>query len=132
MCTNYDADVIIFDRTPFDNYMYLLMRESEHCITPKNKIENIKLEYDYLIENLMDCFDLMFFIRRKTETGKCKTKYVTPKERKHLLNLYDKYTIEYIPTIHNVFETRGKEYFAEDVKNTSKIMAEKIKDYYYL
>lgn len=132
MCTNYNADIIIFDRTPFDNYIYMLMRETEYSINPKNNVEHIKLEYDYLIENLMDCFDLKYFIQRKTETGKCKTKYVTPKERKYLLDLYSKYTREYVTNIDETFEIRGKEFFAEDVKTAAKKMAKKIQDYYYL
>lgn len=132
MCTDYAADIIIFDRTPFDNYIYMLMRESEYSLNPKAKVEHLKLEYDYLIENLMNCFDLVYLIQRTNENKKCKTKYVTSKERKTLVNLYSKYIQEYIPVIDKSFEVRGKEFFAEDVKNIAQIMSERIQDYYYL
>ncbi len=132
MCTHYDADIVIFDRTPFDNFIYLLMRETEYSASPKNKIKQLKAEYDYLVKNLMGCFDLKFFVQRKTNTEKCKTKYVSPKERKYLIDLYNKYNREYLPNIDAVFETRGKEFFAEDVQKAARTISEKIQDYYYL
>lgn len=131
MCTYYDADIVFFDRTPFDNFIYMLMREAENSAFPKNRIEQIKIEYDYLIKNLMDCLDLKFFVQRKTNTEKCRTKYVSPKERRYLLELYNKYSREYLPNIDDVFEIRGKEFFAEDVQKTARKMSEKIQDYYY-
>lgn len=131
MCTYYDADIIFYDRTPFDNFIYMLMREAEYSISPKYRIEQIKSEYDYLIESLMDCFDLKFFVQRKINTEKCRTKYISPKERKYLLELYDKYSKEYLPDIDHVFEIRGKEFFAEDVQKSAMKMCEKIQDYYY-
>lgn len=128
---NYD--IVIFDRTPFDNLMYMMMREYHNDIIGKRKINSILNDYSDYIKNLMYKFDLVYRLDRNENISNIRTTHISIANRKVLLSLYNKYYIKFIPHYNdaNIFTIRDGENFAKDIKNTAKTISNQISDYYY-
>lgn len=75
---DYKEQIIIFDRTPFDNFMYYIMREMEkkHFMYDRNKKNSILMEYGNIIEKEQNKFDLIFKVKRKYENTNESTTWV--------------------------------------------------------
>ena len=76
---SYKEQIIIFDRTPFDNFMYYIMREMEkkHFMYDRNKKNSILMEYGNIIEKEQNKFDLIFKVKRKYENTNESTTWVS-------------------------------------------------------
>lgn len=59
---SYKEQIIIFDRTPFDNFMYYIMREMEkkHFMYDRNKKNSILMEYGNIIEKEQNKFGVRY------------------------------------------------------------------------
>lgn len=128
----YTEDIIIFDRTPFDNFIYLVMREmmSETDKRQKRRKNALFIEYAKLIQELMKNFDLIYGVKRKKESNDCKTKWITPKERKVLLKLYNEFSGKFLSRDVQHFEVSG-EAFEKDVEEAALELVNYIQEYYY-
>lgn len=128
----HSEEIIIFDRTPFDNFVYMLMREEmERSITFKPRhVEAIKLEYGRMIREMMKYFDIVYKIQRKKEKENVKTRLISPKERKCLLKLYSELECEYLPDI-MCTKFIGKDSFEKDIEEVALYLANDIKSRYY-
>lgn len=130
---NYTEQIVIFDRTPFDNLVYYIMREM--CKTkPFNreaKKNTILATYNSIVRREQNKFDLKFQVKRKKEMPNYSTKWVSAKERKCVLDLYQEMEIDYMSDYEDRFLI-GDDSFSHDVTKAAEIMAEKITEYYYI
>lgn len=129
----YKEQIIIFDRTPFDNFMYYIMREMEkkHFMYDRNKKNSILMEYGNIIEKEQNKFDLIFKVKRKYENTNESTTWVSINERKRVSALYKEQEYNFIPKYSEIYEI-GSETFVDDVTVAAEKMAQKIYDYYYM
>ena len=129
---SYNEEIVIFDRTPFDNYIYYLMREmfSVPVFSRKDKKNILLARYNYLIKEQMKKFDLIYKIQRKNELANYSTTWVSPEERKLVFTLYQELEQEYIPNIKDSY-CISKEEFNNDVANAAERIAADIQNYYY-
>lgn len=129
--TNYKEDIVIFDRTPFDNFIYLVMRETMSGVARLGKRKNnLFFEYSRMIREQMQNYDLVYNVKRKNETGDCSTKWVSAKERKCLISLYSEFSSEFLPRDIDSFEISG-ESFEKDVEEAASRLALYIQEYYF-
>ena len=130
---NYEEQIVIFDRTPFDNFVYYIMREmcKANALTRQFKKNTILTTYNSIIRKEQNKFDLKFQVKRKKELPNYSTKWVSAKERKCALDLYQEMEIEYMSDYETCFRI-GDDAFSQDVESAAKIMAEKITEYYYI
>ena len=130
---SYKEQIIIFDRTPFDNFMYYIMREMEkkHFMYDRNKKNSILMEYGNIIEKEQNKFDLIFKVKRKYENTNESTTWVSINERKRVSALYKEQEYNFIPKYSEIYEI-GSETFVDDVTVAAEKMAQKIYDYYYM
>ena len=128
----YDEQIIIFDRTPFDNLMYLIMREmmKPKHISNKNTVK-VKLysEYSKFVERQMKKFNQIYYIQRIDEMDASATTKVSVKERECVRNLYNEYTYYFFPRDKKDIFT-GKPY-EEDIEKNATYLANDISHYYY-
>lgn len=130
--SKYDEDIILFDRTPFDNFIYLLMREAKTASVNANyKKKNLLItEYQELIKCQMNRFDMIFKVQRKKEDNNYKTKWVSGKERQNLLALYNELNGILSLQIDDVFEVSGDS-FKADIETKANDLAKQITQRYY-
>lgn len=63
--TKYKEDIVIFDRTPFDNFIYLVMRETMSGVARLGKRKNnLFFEYSRMIREQMQNYDLVYNVKR--------------------------------------------------------------------
>ncbi len=127
----YNEQIIIFDRTPFDNYVYFLMREilSEPNPSRKDKKNTLLVRYNYLIKEQMKKFDLIYKIQRESEPVNYSTTWVSPEERSFVLDLYKELEQEYIPDIRHLYCISDT--FGKDIDEVAGKIAIDIQNYYY-
>lgn len=128
----FDEDIILFDRTPFDNFIYLLEREAKLASLNANYKRKALLisEYQELIKCQMKRFDMVFKVQRKKEDKNCKTKWVSSKERQSLLALYNELGRTFSLKVDNIFEVSGDS-LRTDVETKANFLAKQITQKYY-
>lgn len=132
LCEKYTEQIIIFDRTPFDNLMYLMMRE---MMKSKYRRDNsqikmeLYMEYNRFIVTQMEKFDLLYYIQRINELSARATKKVSLKERNCVRNLYNEYWDNFFPRDTRTFKIG--DLYEEDIEKAATELAADIRHYYY-
>lgn len=130
--TNYKEDIIIFDRTPFDNYIYLVMRQmtKKFVIQSDRAKKDLYFEYNKMIREQMNNFSIICNVQRKKEDLKLNTTYISAKQRKCLINLYKELSQEFLPR--DIFEFKiSGESFEKDILEAASNLSLCIQEYYY-
>lgn len=132
LCEKYTEQIIIFDRTPFDNLMYLMMRElmKQRYRRDNGKVKmELYTEYNRFIARQMEKFDLLYYVQRIDELSARATKKVSAKERNCVRNLYNEYFDNFFPRDMRTFRIGNP--YQEDIEKAAIELATDIRHYYY-